>query len=139
MAEEKQPEKAAKRSASKRRAAAKKKAASAASARMEALPTEQPVPGPPPKKTTEYVVTVDNQTGMPVKIEKLDEDTGKRKELSAEEYAQAMLYSSLSQTPYYAGVAAAAPPPASASDTDALVQAYYQGVADYINALTSSR
>lgn len=142
MAEEKQSERPTEGSARKRRRATKKKAASSAPtnpapAKLEALPTEQAVPSPPPKKTSQYVVTIDNQTGVPVKIEKLDDATGKRKELTTEEYGQAMLYAGLSQTPYYgsAGALAAAP----AAGVDALAQAYYQGIADYINALTSNR
>ncbi len=145
MAEEKQPERSAKSSTRKRRNAAKKKAASpapasaSASKRQEVLPSEQPVPSAPQqqkKKTTQYVVTVDNQTGATIKIEKVDDATGKKKELTAAELGQVMLYANLSQTPYGSMAGAAAP---SATETDALVQAYYQGVADYINALTSNR
>jgi hypothetical protein len=137
MAEEKKPEPRAKRSARKLRAATKKKAEAPEPKELKVLPSEQPVPSAPQKKTTQYVVTVDNQTGAPVKIEKLDDATGKRKELTAEEYGQAMLYASLSQTPYYGSTAGQAP--ASATGANALTQAYYQGVADYINALTSNK
>lgn len=138
MAEETQTDRPAKKSSKKagskkksaKRAAAKKKPAPSA---PEALASEQPVPSTPLKKTSQYVVTIDNQTGLPVKIEKIDGDTGKRKELTNEEYGQAF----------------GGPPPAAAgemeslaqassTEADALVKSYYQGIADYINALTSN-
>jgi hypothetical protein len=140
MAEETQTDRAAKKSSKKgpsskkktaKRAAAKKKSATPA---VEALATEQPVPSTPLKKTSQYVVTVDNQTGLPVKIEKLDA-TGKRKELTGEEYGQALAFGSL--PPTSAGEMESLAQ-ASAEETDTLVKAYYQGIADYINALTSN-
>lgn len=144
MAEEtqaEQPVKSAKKAPRRQRAGKAKagakagtKAGAAAPKRLEALPTERPVPSAPEKKTSEYVVTVDNQTGMPVKIEKLDEGTGRREELTAEEYGQAMAYASLSYAPFYGNQV-----PTSAAEADTLMQAYYQGVADYLNALTSNR
>lgn len=137
MAEETQTESAAKkpRAAKKSRASKKKSRPSTRSYSKEAqaLATEQPVPSAPQKKTSQYVVTVDNQTGLPVKIEKL-EHTGKRKELTKEEYGQALAYSGLS-SPFSAGSEDYAS--ASPEELDSLTQAYYQGVTDYINALTS--
>ncbi len=97
--------------------------------KKETLVTEKPVPSVPAKKTSQYVVTVDNETGLAVKIEKLDEGTGEHKELSKEEYTAVFAYASLA-APYYAGYSAYAPTysPESAS----VVQAYYRGVADYL-------
>ena len=127
---------AAKKSSKAKRPAKKKaaakgaaKATSAKRAESQAMATERPAPVTPQKKTTQYVVTVDNQTGMTLKIERLDEDSGKRKELSKEEYGQATAY---------AGLLAGQDVSASAGDAEALVQAYYRGMADYLNALTSS-
>lgn len=128
MAEETQTARPAKKSRKKGHSS-KKKAASRAAVKKrpatyatEALATEQPVPSTPVKKTSQYVVTVDNQTGLPVKIEKLDSATGARKELSSEEYGQALAFGGLSS-----------------AETDNLVRAYYQGVTDYINALTPDK
>ena len=139
MAEETQTDRPAKKSGKKagsskkksaKRAAAKKKPASSA---PEALASEQPVPSTPLKKTSQYVVTIDNQTGLPVKIEKMDGGTGKRKELTNEEYGLA--FGGLSPAPAGEMESLAQ---ASSTETEALVNAYYQGIADYINALTSN-
>ena len=141
MAEETQTDRPAKKSSKKassskkksaKRAAAKKKPASSA---PEALASEQPVPSTPLKKTSQYVVTIDNQTGLPVKIEKIDGDTGKRKELTNEEYGQAFAFGGLPPAPAGEMESLAQE---SSTETEALVNAYYQGIADYINALTST-
>jgi hypothetical protein len=100
-----------------------------------ALATEQPVPSAPQEKTSQYVVTVDNKTGLLVKIEKLDEVTNERKELSQEEYERAGMSANLSSSPSEAGFEPNALPPS--AESDPLLAAYYQGVADYFNALTS--
>ena len=133
---------AAKKSSKAKRPAKKKaaakgaaKATSAKRAESRAMATERPAPVTPQKKTSQYVLTVDNQTGMTLKIERIDEDTGKRKELSKEEYGQAMAYAGLSSSPQLAGRQDVS---ASGGDAEALVQAYYRGMADYLNALTSS-
>ncbi len=125
---------AAKKSSKAKRPAKKKPTAKAAAkatptkrAESRAMATERPARVTPEKRTSQYVVTVDNQTGMTVKIERLDEATGRRKELSTEEYGQAMAYAGAGQDVS-----------ASAGDADALVQAYYRGLADYFNALTSN-
>src|SRR3712207_4758621 len=50
-----------------------------------AFATEKPVPLSRAKETSQYVVTVNNQTGVAVKIERLNEETGERTELSQAE------------------------------------------------------
>jgi hypothetical protein len=81
---------------------------------------------PPAAVTSQYVVTINNATGLPVKIERLDPGTGKRQELDASAYAE-------SATPSAGGAAAMSAGPA---ETNAIVSAYYQGVADYLAAIT---
>ncbi len=99
----------------------------------EALVTEQPVPSVPQEKTSQYVVTVDNQTGLAVKIEKLD-DTGARKEFSPEEYQQALMGANASSTFFETELQGNEL--AVFDEKDPLVAAYYQGAADYLKALT---
>lgn len=105
---------------------------------QHALATEKPVPSTPVEKTTQYVVTVDNQTGAASKIEKLDDKTGERQELTRDEYAQVMLYASFSSSPFYAGIGAYTPSSSSAED-DPLLKAYYRGVSDYLNSLSPTK
>ena len=99
--------------------------------------TEKPVPSAPEKgRTSQYVVTVDERTSGILKIERLNAETGERKELTAEEYAGVIAYTNLI-SPYLAGLAAYAmsqPPLGGISP----VQAYYRGMADYFQALSSS-
>jgi len=138
MAEEKQTARPAKKSRA-RGHSSKKKAESKSETKSPTITmaSEQPMPTAPQKKTSQYVVTIDNQSGLPVKIEKLDEETGARKELSENEYGQAFSsYSGLSPS-LYGSLGSYVP--ASPAEAETMVQAYYQGVADYINALTSSR
>jgi hypothetical protein len=105
---------------------------------IKPLPTEKPVPSAPVKSTSQYVVTVDNRTGLPVKIEKLSDDTGARKELSMDEYARFLGYTSLASSPSSVGFSGSAPAYGS-SEATALVQAYYQGVTDYFKALVNPK
>jgi hypothetical protein len=95
-----------------------------------ALATEQPVPSVPQEKTSQYVVTVDNQTGLFVKVEKLTA-AGERQELSQEEYERAIMegFSSVVGGEQSGGLAPSA-------ESEPLLSAYYQGVADYLNNLT---
>ena len=111
-------------------------AATADSSKEEAVAfvAEQPVPSAPQKKTAQYVVTVDNQTGLLVKIEKLDDVKGERKELSQEEYEQVMMGPNLSSSSFDAGLDSNEL--ASTTENSPLLVAYYRGVADYLNALT---
>jgi len=99
--------------------------------------TEKPVPSAPEKgRTSQYVVTVDERTSGILKIERLNAETGERKELTAEEYAGVIAYTNLI-SPYLAGLAAYAmsqPPLGGISP----VQAYFRGMADYFQALSSS-
>lgn len=102
---------------------------SVTAATPETLVTEKPVPLTPPKRTSEYVVTVDNGSGLPTKIEKLDSETGKRKELSEAESLQ-MVSTATSQQPMnYLGFGSTV---RSEAETGALAQAYYQGIVDYL-------
>lgn len=90
--------------------------------------------------TTQYIVTVDNKTGLATKIERYKEDTGERKELSATEYGQALAYSAAlpastlgsaaSSTPFRTAAPAV---PGTAADWNMLVQAYVQGMVDFFN------
>jgi hypothetical protein len=109
--------------------AEERQATTPASKKKGAPVTEKAVPSTPKKKTSQYVVTVDNETGLAVKIEKLEGDTGKRKELSKEEYAGLSAYAGLAD-PYGAMYS-----PMSASSVS---QAYCQGIADYLKALSSA-
>ena len=129
--------KGTKKSAKGQRMAEETQASSTSSGKKtEPLATEKPVPSVPVKKTSQYVITVDNTTGLAVKIEKLDEDTGERTELTKSEYAQAQSGASLAAAPFYAGYGGSAPA-VSPMESSALIQAYYRGIADYLNALTS--
>jgi hypothetical protein len=83
-----------------------------------AFATEKPVIPPAAARTSTYVVTVDNRTGIATRIERLDEKSGERKEMSPMEYAQLA-------AAYYA--------PATA-DGGVLMQAYLQGMKDYFGA-----
>lgn len=91
----------------------------------EAAPAATPA-APPAPATSQYVVTIDNATGIPMKIEMLDTLTSKRKELTAAEYALAAGFSSGTE----------ASPPLSVSDANAVVEAYYRGVTDYLEAIS---
>jgi hypothetical protein len=111
--------------------------------------TEKPVSVGPPPRTSQYLVTVDNRTGVAIKIEKLDGETGDRKELTAAEYA--VLYpqggpqrppAAAASTP--AAIVQSAPaarmsPSLSSASVTALTEAYYRGVADYITSLTPTK
>ena len=92
-------------------------------ARVTSRATEKPVLMGSQPTTTEYIVTVDNASGLPVKIEKLD-DAGKRQELSTAEYARV----------YGADPAQAAA--FSTADATSAIEAYYRGVVDYLTVIT---
>lgn len=95
--------------------------------------TEKPVPLPPPQKTSQYVVTIDNATGLPTKIEKLDADTGEKKELSQAEYLQlGSMYTNPYTSPLTSGLTDYLGTPGASESLNA---AYYQGVMDYLKAL----
>jgi hypothetical protein len=106
-----------------------------------ATKTEAPVTGKPVERGkavegptfSEYLVTVNNQTGLATKIEKLNAETGERKELSSNEYAAAFAYATGTAfaTPLSAYTAMA-----SAPDAEELVRAYYQGISDYLKNLS---
>jgi hypothetical protein len=103
------------------------------SSTLQALPTEKPVlTQRPTKVTSQYVVTVNNQTGSIAKVERLDEVTGERTELSQAE---------LAQIASMAGMDAGTTPTTatSTSPIQAYYQAYYQGYADYLQSVFPSR
>jgi hypothetical protein len=115
MADESQPgrRRAAKKKATARKTPAPKRAMADATA------TDRPpktVAGP---RTTKYLVTVDNVTGLMLKVDKVTEAAGKSPAKTT-----AVDPSSLSS-------ALAAP----SADPTAIVQAYYRGIADYFNTL----
>jgi hypothetical protein len=95
--------------------------------------TEKAVPTQAAKATSQYVVTVDNNTCLVVKIEKLDEGTGDRKELSASEYLACMAYAG------QVNPASALTGAAYSASAAPLVQGYWQGYVDYLKALTSTK
>jgi hypothetical protein len=92
--------------------------------------TERPVPLK--RKIAEYVVSVDEETGVIVTIEKLDPGTNTRTELTQEEYAAAYSYAFYAG-PYYAGYAAALFDPLSTP----AAQAYLKNIAKYAKTLTA--
>jgi hypothetical protein len=101
-----------------------------------ALATEKPVLVGPVKKHSLYVLTVDNDTGLPVKIEKLDEATNERTELSPKEYTQVLAYAGMSVS-LAAGTSGYAS--AHVAESQSVAQAYYRGMIDYLNAYIPAR
>jgi hypothetical protein len=79
------------------------------------------------RKISQYVVSVDDATGFTVKVEKLDEATGQRKELTQEEYAAAYALVSYAM-PYYAAYTAPLYDPMQA------YRSYLKALADYWKA-----
>jgi len=106
------------------RRATDRKRAQAAAAPVDATATEKPVKAGVAPPTTKYIVTVDNVTGLPLKIEKLTEEKDKQEGKPA----------STSATPAAMTTTTVAAP---APDPTAIVQAYYKGIADYLNAIKS--
>jgi hypothetical protein len=107
-------------------------AEAAKSGEAELVPaTEKPVYSAHVKETSVYVVTVDNRTGLPTKIERLNEESGERKELSTSEYVQVQTYWGLPMPSILAptGLSASANP----AEVNPLVQAYVRGIIDYYN------
>ena len=116
--------------------AARQDTESAASAPAAEVPvTEQPVGSKPVPVTTQYVITVDNETGIATKVERIDEETADRREISADEYAAMYSYSAGMSSPELASFMSFSAPGASFG-YDPLREAYYRGVADYLQALT---
>ena len=99
--------------------------------------TEKPIYNAPVKETSVYVVTFDNRTGLPTKIERLNEKTGERKELSVAEYAQVAAYWGLSPPPIVAPTSLSAT--AYPSGVNPLTQAYVQGMIDYYKTYCVAR
>jgi hypothetical protein len=88
----------------------------------DASATEKPAKTVPGSRTTKYVVTVDNITGLVLKVEKI---------------TQAGTKESAPMTTTVDPASVAATFVAPSSDPSAIVQAYYRGIADYVNALTT--
>lgn len=98
----------------------------------EPLATEKP-PGPSARKVSRYTVTVEDETGVISRIEKIDLKTQQARELTAEEYGLAYAFASYS-APYYASLAASMLDPLNSS----ALRAYYKGLSDYVKALTEN-
>jgi hypothetical protein len=96
-----------------------------------APPTEKPVATT--RQLSEYVISVDEATGLVVKIEKLDGETSNRDELTQQEYAAAYSYACYT-APYYATAAAALYDPLQSP----AAQAYLKNIADYVKAMSPS-
>jgi hypothetical protein len=94
--------------------------------------TEKPVPSGRVKRYSAYVVTVDNWTGLPTKIEHLTEENTRR-ELSPQEYAQVLAFAAAGP----GSLAMSAAP--GYTVYSAVTQAYLQGIIDYLTSLTPSR
>jgi hypothetical protein len=106
--------------------------------------TEKPVLQPSPPRTSQYLVTIDNFSGLPTRVEKVNSETGEKKELSESE---AMKLAAPFTTPFtapalasafgFTNVTGAADSffQESPSDDPALTDAYYRGVVDYLHAL----
>jgi hypothetical protein len=88
--------------------------------------TEKAVPSRPVPETTQYLLTVDNRTGQTTKVEKVEGQTGDKKELTPQEYS-ALVSGSPAAT-----IGGIPPSPAIAP----WVQAYWQGYNDYLKAVT---
>lgn len=121
-----------KRASTTPRGAGSKKAATIAVSKTPV--TEKPVLLAAPKKTSQYLVTIDNSTGVAVSIEKIDPGTGKKKELSQAEYLQ-LVSSNVNPLPVANFQSLGGYSGAPATDNAALTEAYYRGVVDYLNAL----
>jgi hypothetical protein len=101
--------------------------------------TERPAKMSEKKKTTQYVVTVDNATGFASKIEKLDEATGDRTELTRQQYADAAYYAAVAPyvsaaLPSSGAFALSSTPTVDPRST--VIDAYYRGVSEYLRALS---
>ena len=181
------------RKTSARKSAAGTKARRAKAKRASrALATEMPVKIAAPEERSDYVVSVNNKTGLVVKIERLIGARAERKPLSQPEYARVAAQLGTAAHPLAAALTAqavaavppalnapafnvlaakaaavppaltqlarsatasgaksgaakrAAPAPtgpgvAGNADATAVVQAYFQGVRDYLNALAAAR
>ncbi|HSF33877.1 MAG TPA: hypothetical protein VLK82_25900 [Candidatus Tectomicrobia bacterium] len=102
--------------------------------RRPATPRSAPSRGAISRKISQYVVSVDDATGSIVKIEKLDEKTGKSREFTQQEYTAAYSFASCA-APYYAAYAASLYDPLSSP----AVQAYVKAIADYLKAFAPGR
>jgi hypothetical protein len=96
---------------------------------QEPLVTEKPVASR--RKVSQYVLSVDDTTGSILKMEKLDEKTGQRKEFTQDEYASAYSFGSY-LAPYYAAYAASLHDPLNSP----AVRAYLQAISEYVKAFT---
>ncbi len=116
MADESQP---ARRPAARKKKKARK-TSGGARAMADATAVERPVKTVERPRTTKYIVTVDNVTGLILKVDPFAEGTTKRQ---AERTAK-VEPASMAET-------VATPP----EDPTGIGQAYYRGIADYYNTL----
>jgi hypothetical protein len=93
-------------------------------AMSDAAATEKPAKTVPGPRTTKYIVTVDNITGLALKVDKITEAAGKDS-------------AAMTTTIQPANMSATFASPA--ADPSAIVQAYYRGIADYFNALMTTK
>ena len=82
--------------------------------------TEKPPKSVPAPRSTKYIVTLDNTTGLVLKVEKINEEAGTDQPATTTVVDPASLSTTFT---------------AAAADPTAIAQAYYRGVADYLNAL----
>src|SRR5262245_18392471 len=120
---------AAQKSGASRSARRKTPARRAASQAMSDVSViEKPVKTVQGSRTTKYVVTVDNITGLILKVDKIAEAAKEKKAAKPIKETPAM---TTAVDPASVTATLAAQP----ADPAAIVEAYYRGIADYVNAL----
>jgi len=112
---------------SAKRTAKKGRKTKGASRTTDLSATELPPRTAPTPRTTQYLVTMDNATGLALKIEK-QEAKGAKRELGSAEFGKVAAATS-------AALATPASLAGTTNDPTAIVQAYYKGIADYLNAI----
>ena len=98
--------------------------------------TEKPVPTE--TALVQYLVSVDSAKGIVVKIERVDEKTGERRELTQEEYVAAYAATSYPAS-YYAGYTAYPYAPVTSTPAMEAYWAYLKAISDYVKTLTEKR
>ena len=100
--------------------------------RTQGMATETPVPTR--RKVSRYIISVEDATGTIIKMERIDEKSGKAQELTKEEYAAAYSAASYS-SPYYAASAAMFYDPTTSPAMQAYT-AYIKTISDYLKTLS---
>ena len=124
-------ESSATKQAERRPSKARSRSTKALEGRQRAQPTEKPVATS--RTLSQFVISVDDGTGAIIKIERLDDETNERTELSREEYVAAYSHAYFA-APYYASYAASLYDPLSSPDA----QAYLKFISDYAKAAAAS-